>query len=131
MPENNTLKHYGVPGMKWGKRKASSVSSSDHQETRELKKKKVSELSNAELQKLNNRRQLEKKYKDLNPDTVTRGHNTVKAVLAIAGTAAAVTALSNNTAVQKGAEAVFRAISGDPGRHATNAVIKTVGRHVA
>lgn len=131
-PSDDELTHYGVPGMRWGKRKGVSLTKSDdHNEVAALRKKKPSELSNKELQAINNRKQLEKKYKDLNPTTVTKGHNAVKGVLAIAGTAAAVVALSNNAAVQKGAAAVIKALSGEPGRHAANAVIKTAARHVA
>lgn len=66
------LAHYGVLGMKWGKRKNSDGStgkkpaSSDHIETREIKKKPVSEMSNAELQKIVTRMNLEMQYSKLN-----------------------------------------------------------------
>lgn len=131
-PSDDEMTHYGIPGMRWGKRKGVALtSSSDHSEAAALRKKKPSELSNKELQTINTRKQLEKKYKDLNPSTVTQGHNAIKGVLAIAGTSAAVIALSNNAAVKAGAAAVFRAISGEPGKHAANAIVKTVGRHLA
>lgn len=78
---NNELYHYGVLGMKWGRRK--SRMSQDAREAKAIKKKKVSEMSNAELRKLNERRNLERNYKQLNPSTISRG-------IAIVGTTAAV-----------------------------------------
>lgn len=46
--EEAVLKHYGVAGMKWGKRKGTaSVSSPDHTEAQALKKKPVNEMTNA------------------------------------------------------------------------------------
>lgn len=58
------LAHYGVKGMKWGKRKKRETSE-DHNTARALAKKKPDEMSNAELRKLNERLQLERTYKDL------------------------------------------------------------------
>jgi hypothetical protein len=74
----DVLEHFGVLGMRWGKRRKQSGSrsdklttkrvkrsevSDDHREKQGLKKKRVSEMSNAELKKLNERMQLEKQYK--------------------------------------------------------------------
>ena len=81
MQDNNELYHYGVLGMRWGKRK--SRMSQDAREAKALKKKKVSEMSNAELRKLNERRNLERNYKNLNPSAIAKG-------VAIVGTTAAV-----------------------------------------
>ena len=75
------LYHYGILGMKWGRRK--SRMSQDAREAKALKKKKVSEMSNAELKKLNERRNLERNYKNLNPSAIAKG-------VAIVGTTAAV-----------------------------------------
>lgn len=67
------LKHYGVLGMKWGRRKQTRPMSEDAKTAKNLKKKKVSEMSNTELKKLNERMNLEQNYKRLNPNTVKKG----------------------------------------------------------
>lgn len=63
------LKHYGKKGMKWGvvrQRGANGrVTSEDHTTARTLRRKKQSEMSNAELKKVNERLQLEKQNKEL------------------------------------------------------------------
>lgn len=94
------LKHYGVLGMKWGVRKsrvAGSKSkhvsrkkskypdSDDHKEATRLSKKNISSLSNEELRILNNRKQLERQYYQLNmtkpkPSHIKRGLAYVAAV---------------------------------------------------
>jgi hypothetical protein len=72
------IEHAGVPGMKWGVRKASQVVTSvgkafglnkpqhpDAKTATVLKRKKLSELSNEDLKKLTKRMQLEQNYKSL------------------------------------------------------------------
>ena len=76
--QNDELYHYGVLGMKWGRRK--SRMSQDASEARAIKKKKVSEMSNAELKRLNERQNLERIYKQNNKSKIAIG-------LAAAGTA--------------------------------------------
>ncbi len=67
----NDLFHWGIPGMKWGVRRANRRAASqarqseDHKTVAGLRKKKVSEMSNDELKKLTARLQLEKQLKDL------------------------------------------------------------------
>lgn len=87
--------HVGVLGMKWGFRKRSgSINkiiskkkpSEDHMKTKELKKKKLSQLSNKELQDYNNRKNLERNYKSFSPKHIAIG-------MAVVGTTA--TLLSN------------------------------------
>lgn len=87
------LYHYGVLGMKWGTRRAQNRLgridkkakkgnwSEDAKEAAKIKTKKVSQMSNAELNKLNNRKNLERNYSQLNPSAVKKG-------LAVAGTVA-------------------------------------------
>lgn len=82
------LAHYGIPGMKWGKHKASTTAvkvpvntSADHKAVKELRQKQVSEMSNAELRTLTARLQLEKQYKDLTPSTVNKGKKYVDTFL--------------------------------------------------
>ena len=78
------LYHYGVLGMKWGIRRASSKGnrgrksrrsslSEDAVEARQIRKKSVGQMSNAELRKVNERKRLEQEYSRLNPRTIKRG----------------------------------------------------------
>jgi hypothetical protein len=75
------LEHVGILGMKWGRRKGSTPSSSDHNSVRGLTKKKVHQLSNEELKKVTARLQLEKTYKDLNPSKISAGKKIVNGIL--------------------------------------------------
>lgn len=113
--ENNELKHYGILGMKWGVRRtqaqlgykptssSKSVSSksdssklSKHKRLRknELKtvapkKKKLSEMSEEEINKKIERMRLEKTYKqlisELNPQKTSKGKQFVLRVLEKSG----------------------------------------------
>lgn len=83
---NNELYHHGVLGMKWGKRKARKNMSQDARDAYALKKKKVRELSNAELRKLNERQNLERNYKSANPNIISKGSKIAIATAATLGT---------------------------------------------
>lgn len=96
------LYHYGIKGMKWGVRKSRSRIGSprkkrsktdgwsdDAKEAYRIKKKKVNQMSNAELRKVNERRNLERNYKQLNPNVVKRGVAVVATTAAALGTMAA------------------------------------------
>lgn len=112
----NALAHFGVPGMKWGVRRArgsdgrvsstgrrkTSPSSKDRSQTDKLVKRPVRTLTNKQIQQVNNRLQLERTLNQLKTDrsTVNRGHNYVKAALAVAGTGVAVYKLVNSKAGQ-------------------------------
>ena len=104
---NNELYHWGIKGMKWGvrryqnsdgsytsagkKRRKSRTNgwSDDAKEAGQLKKKKLNQMSNAELQKLNKRQELENKYHQNNKSSIAKG-------IAIVGvTAAAIGTLNN------------------------------------
>ena len=100
----NELMHHGVLGMRWGVRKDRSLGGSyqrahksrmseDAREAKQIKKKKVSQMSNAELKKLNTRQELERKYSQMNPSVIQKG---MKFVAATAGTMGTVVALKNN-----------------------------------
>lgn len=89
------LKHYGKKGMRWGVRRergpdgkvTGKVTSEDHDSTRSLKTKKQSEMSNAELKKVNERLQLERTNRELQ----SRGSiQKIKAGTQLAGTILAV-----------------------------------------
>lgn len=84
--EKDYLKHYGVKGMKWGVRRKTRKTSSDYNESREIKKKHVSEMSNEELRKLNKRMDLEQNYKRLNPSYAQRGMKYIGTAVATTGT---------------------------------------------
>ena len=92
------LKHYGVLGMKWGKRKArSTVSSNKKPKSTTITKPKQTpkpkptrrELSDEELRAVINRMRLEREYADLQYRSSSRAkvENVVKAM----GTAALLT----------------------------------------
>lgn len=77
MDSDNSLSHYGVKGMRWGKRKAVSPSS-DYKSTAKLRNKNPATLSDIQLQKINKRIEMEKKYKQLNPSQAKRGQQFMK-----------------------------------------------------
>lgn len=106
---NNSLFHWGIPGMKWGIRRkmrnhmdrsvkqkygidlaakraaAQARQSEDHKTVAALRKKKVSEMSNDELKKLATRLQLEKQLRDLSASDIGPGKKFVTEVLTNAG----------------------------------------------
>jgi len=93
------LKHYGKKGMKWGVirergangRVTSKVVSEDHAKSRQLKAKPRSQMSNAELEALNKRLQLEKTNNELQSRTalqkIKTGTSIAATILAVGGTA--------------------------------------------
>lgn len=93
--ENDYLRHYGVLGMKWGKRKAKGVTKTykrvgtDPDGAPIYKEVKPRRMSNKELQSRVKRLELEKKFKDLSPKPET-GFTIDKAVKTL-GTVATVT----------------------------------------
>ena len=103
----NSLTHYGIKGMKWGIRRTpeqlgrrrSGKGSEDHQRSRELKNKGAKNLSTQELKELTNRLQLEQQYNRLNPNAIKKGENVAKGILAVAGTAGGLYALSKSPIV--------------------------------
>lgn len=73
------LKHYGVLGMRWGRRRTPSAESATTKHL--LKTKKLEELSNDELKKITTRLQLEKQYKDLTKKKTSAGQKAVQAIV--------------------------------------------------
>lgn len=101
MSQNNELYHWGIKGQKWGVRrfqnKDGSLTSAgrkrqkqnmsqDAKDAYAIKKKKVSEMSNVELRKLNERQNLERNYKSLNPSVISKGAKAVGTTAAALGT---------------------------------------------
>lgn len=100
------LAHFGVQGMRWGRRKPGTGAASDHVaepsadhvKTQALRHKPLSEMSNDEIQAFTKRLELEKKYKDLTTQksTIDRGHEKVKKLLGFADTASKIYKVSNS-----------------------------------
>lgn len=94
------LAHYGVLGMKWGKRKGQTVEvappSADAANARAYKAKGVHALSNDELRQLNQRTQLEMDYARLNPGGYKKAKAVVTEVMAVTATARAMYAFVNS-----------------------------------
>ena len=90
------IKHYGVPGQRWGfrkattrggtppsKRKAKGNEGEDKKEAEAPKKKSAKDLTDAELREAINRVQLEKQYNQLT--TPQKAESVVSSVLKTAG----------------------------------------------
>lgn len=118
---SDELAHYGVPGMKWGKRKSRATvkSSSDRKISVDNQRgKKASQLSNKQLKAHNSRVELEKKYSDLikkpsTIDKINRGNNQAKAIIAVAGTAITVYQMANSPAAKAGAKFLKNLLADD------------------
>lgn len=102
--ENKELYHYGVLGMKWGKRKARQ--SEDYKKARAIKKKKISEMSNEELKTLNNRLNLEANYREVSKRNVSSGRKWVTGILVGAATVTA--SYYANKYAKQGVEALIK-----------------------
>lgn len=86
------LEHFGVKGMKWGKRKNSNRPgpSKDAKQVaaaaKKAKKGSVKSLTNAELQAYNKRVEMERKYTQVNPNKIKKGQLAVGSILALGAT---------------------------------------------
>ena len=94
------LYHWGVKGQKWGVRRYQKKNGSltpagkkrrremsdDAKAVKDIRKKKVYEMSNAELRKLNERQQLENQHRGLNPSLVKKGLKFMASAAVVTGT---------------------------------------------
>lgn len=108
---NDELYHYGVLGMKWGRRKARTKSSSRKSKGKKIQlhedyinahsRKSVKSMSDKELKNRLQRLNMEQQYERLNPSKVNAGKKYATKVLAAATTTATVTGVAltiyNNT----------------------------------
>lgn len=115
---DDVIVHFGVKGMKWGVRKdkkARTPGSEDHETSRKLKKTKLRDLSNKELQTLNNRLQLERTNNDLQSRSalakIKRGTAATTAILAVPAVGVTVYKQYNSQAGKAAREAIARALS--------------------
>jgi hypothetical protein len=83
-----SMYHFGVPGMKWGRRKGNSSKNSNGENHSEdykkkvlLKNKNIKEMSNQELKTFNERLQLERQYKDLTKSEKSAGKKFVADII--------------------------------------------------
>lgn len=97
---SNELYHYGVLGMKWGRRKArgsSSTTSSRRKSKSDIhedykrahSKKSVKSMSDKELRDINNRLQMEQNYSKLTEKKKSAGRKFVTGVVMASATAIA------------------------------------------
>lgn len=88
MNHNNELYHYGVMGMKWGRRKNRYISK-DSKRVTNIRKKKINQMSNEELKAVNKRLELENNYKSFSAKRNV-GKKLVKGFITVAGTMVAI-----------------------------------------
>lgn len=81
------LEHYGKRGMHWGihTEKDFYKTTGDAKRARELKKRPVHGLTNAQLKTVNDRMNLEQSYRRLNPTTRDKGIKAAKEILGTVG----------------------------------------------
>lgn len=91
--DNNYLQHYGVPGMKWGVRRAQKRLSRINKKAKKqnwdddaataarIRTKSVKQMSNAELKKVNERIRLENEYSNLTKRDISTGKKFVSDIM--------------------------------------------------
>lgn len=84
----DSLAHFGIMGMRWGRRKSGEPGHAHHEEARVLQKRGAKNLTNEELAKVNKRLQLEKTFNELNsPKKQAQGKGIIKNLLTTGKTA--------------------------------------------
>ena len=142
------LAHYGVLGMKWGKRRSDSQldraaarrgkNHADYNDSRDALRTPSNRLSTRDIQSTNQRLKQEKTLRDLRNDQkiIKKGSDQVKGILAITTVVASVYALGKSElgkkVIDKG-RSVVEALLSSEGRHTLNyvaPVIKEAARHL-
>jgi len=108
------IKHVGVLGMKWGRRKSSSGGSSDHITVSSLRKKRLQDMSNDDLKKLTSRMELERKYRDLRSADASKARKWLSGTLSSAGSQVASKYVAS--ALEKGGLSLFELLNKQLGR---------------
>lgn len=84
--EEETLEHYGVPGMKWGRRKAAQRKAKKEARIQtEMERLSVKTMSDDELKAKINRLKLEKEFQSLTTPEINRGQKIVGGILSDVG----------------------------------------------
>lgn len=95
----NEIYHYGILGMKWGRRRSREELarnrknsgtdnwSEDAKTASNIKSKSVKQMSNVELRQLNERTRLEQEYSRLNPSAAKKGRAYIAAAAGVMSTA--------------------------------------------
>ena len=87
------LYHFGILGMKWGVRRSGKSGSrtsriegsEDYKKAKTLKRKRLKDMSNKEIEELSKRLQLETNYRRLNPVVKSKGRRFAEAALKAVG----------------------------------------------
>ena len=97
---NDELKHYGVLGMHWGKRKGSSNSTPSDRQIKKSRRKDVKnrrKMSDQELVEKIGRLEKEKKLRDLTNEEINPGKKMTSDILKSSGTKVATTVVGGAT----------------------------------
>ena len=70
---HDELQHFGVLGMKWGKRLAGKPASSDHLAAKAIRKKRLANMTDEDITTLTTRMRLVKDFKANNKHRMVRG----------------------------------------------------------
>jgi len=130
-PVDAVLSHFGIKGMKWGVRRSASgarrPTSTDAKRVAAVKAKVQTHgrqsVSNKQLKDLVNRMNLEQQHANLSrqSSSFTKGHERIKNILAVAGTASAAFALASSPM----GKALRSALKSGLAKAATSSAVKT------
>lgn len=107
------LVHYGMKGMKWGIRnKTPNPKSEDYKKSKEVRSKRINQMSNDELNLVTKRLNLETRFQEAkskrHPSPVKRGLDFWKTATALGAAAAGAYKFAKSPAGQKIQKALFK-----------------------